>query len=255
MPGRVLFQMDEGFRRHLIDSHQFYVGEGRSRLLSQFDDISADADAFGENFAAEKSKEFVPETDDPNDIDEQAWEESITHYGMLEGLHADVRLAIIAGMYHAWDKELREWITMQIGHWYSGAHVRSAIWKASFPQVMEFLVGIGWNVAAFPFHRSLDRCRLVTNVYKHGEGHGLEGLKNRHSDLLGGGLLDVIRDSEMAKRMVCYRNLTVNDEHLEEFSNAIVRFWTELPAQVFEEDIRSFPTWLVRAAKRDKGED
>jgi hypothetical protein len=247
--------MDEGFRRHLIENHQFYVGEGRSRLLSQFDDISADADAFAEKWASDRSHLFNPDRDDPNDIHERAWEESITHYGMLEDLHADVRLAIIAGMYHAWDKELRDWITTQIGHWRSSTNMRAEIWKASFPKLMEFLASIGWKVATLPFHESLHRCRLVVNVYKHGEGGALDALKDQHSDLLGGGLLDVIPDRDMARWMVGYRHLTVKDEHLDEFSNAIVRFWTELPAQVIEEDIRSFPKWLDRAAKRDKGEE
>ena len=224
----------------------------RKRLLSQFDDISADADAFAESFATERSQKFDPEIDNPNDIDEQAWEESITHYGMLEDLHADVRLAIIAGMYHAWDKELRHWISIQIGHWHSGSNARAEIWKATFSKLTEFLGGIGWDVAALPCHRALDRCRLVVNVYKHGEGFACDTLKNEHPDLIGGGLLGAIPDSQLAKRLVGYRHLQVKDDHVDEFSNAIIGFWTALPAQVMQEDIREFPAWFDRAARRDK---
>jgi hypothetical protein len=44
MSDYALFQMLGPFRQSLIDRHLFYVGQARKRLLSQFDDIEADAD-------------------------------------------------------------------------------------------------------------------------------------------------------------------------------------------------------------------
>jgi len=48
MSDYVLFQMWGPFRQSLIDGHLFYVGQARKRLLSQFDDIEADADRAAE---------------------------------------------------------------------------------------------------------------------------------------------------------------------------------------------------------------
>lgn len=252
MVGYTLFHMDSGYRQHLIDKHLFYVNQGRSRLLTQFEDVSAEADAFAENWASERSHLFDPDRDDPNDLDERAWEESITYYGMLEDLHADVRLAIIVGMYHGWDKELRDWIVKQIQHWHSGTNVRAEIWRASFHKLAEFLSCLGWAVDDLGCYRGLDRCRLVVNVYKHGEGQALENLKDHHSDLLASGLLDATPNKELAKRLLGYRHLKVTDNHLVEFSDAIVDFWAAMPEMISEDDFRSWPDWIQKAVARDK---
>lgn len=252
MVSHTLFHMDPGYRQHLIEKHRFYVNEGRSRLLTQFDDVSAEADAFAEKWASERSHLFDPERDDPSDLDERAWEESITFYGMLDDLHADVRLAIIAGMYHGWDKDLRDWIVAQIRHWHSGKDVPAEIWRVNFARLMEFLSCFGWAVDDLPCHRGLNRCRLVVNVYKHGEGPALESLKNHHSDLLAGGLLDATPNRELAKRLLGYRHLKVTDGHLVEFSDAIVDFWAAMPEMISEDDFRSWPDWIQKAVARDK---
>ena len=252
MVGYTLFHMDPGYREYLIEKHHFFVNESRARLLTQFDDVSAEADAFAERWATEHSHLFDPESDDPDDLEERAWEESIGFYGMLDDLHAEVRLAIIAGMFHGWDKDLRDWIVTQIRHWHSGKGVPAEIWKASFPRLMEFLSCFGWDVDVLPCHRGLDRCRLVVNVYKHGEGQALESLKDHHSDLIAADLLNATSNRSLAQRILGYRQLKVTDSHLDEFSNAIVDFWAAMPVTITEDSFRNWPSWLKKAVAQDK---
>jgi hypothetical protein len=92
----------------------------------------------------------------------------------------------------------------------------------------------------------------VVNVYKHGEGQALESLKKDHSDLMAGGLLDATPNKELAKRLLGYRHLKMTDNHLVEFSDAIVDFWAAMPEMISEDDFRSWPDWIQKAVARDK---
>lgn len=57
----VLFQMWEPFRQSLIAGHLFYVEQARKRLLSQFDDIDAEADRAAADWLQNNSHRFDPD--------------------------------------------------------------------------------------------------------------------------------------------------------------------------------------------------
>ncbi len=56
MSGYVLFQMWEPFRQSLIKGHLFFVEQARKRLLSQFNDIEADADRAAEEWLEQSGR-------------------------------------------------------------------------------------------------------------------------------------------------------------------------------------------------------
>jgi hypothetical protein len=62
MSGYVMFYMWEPFRQSLIKGHLFHVEQARKRLLSQFDNIEADADRAAEEWL--DSQYFDPDRDD-----------------------------------------------------------------------------------------------------------------------------------------------------------------------------------------------
>ena len=252
MVDRVLFQMWEPFRRHLIVSHQFYVAEAKRRLLDQFteDNMKADADKFAEEWLASTAHYFDPDRDDPNSHYEQAWDESVTFFGRLEDLRNTTRLSIVAGMYHELEKQLRDWIGRDFGELGLGKHAHSAIWRAVIADIYGFLECWQWPVRTKPFHSDLHLCHLVVNVYKHGAGSSFEELKALAPDLVGktedlpGFFLSALD----------YTNLTVSDVHLDRFSDAIVAFWQDAPENTFASQITSLPKWLEKAIEKDKAE-
>jgi len=46
--------------------------------------------------------------------------------------------------------------------------------------------------------------------------------------------------------------LKMTDNHLVEFSDAIVDFWAAMPEMISEDDFRSWPDWIQKAVARDK---
>ncbi|MCA9501157.1 MAG: hypothetical protein KC588_18340, partial [Nitrospira sp.] len=221
----IFLHMWEPFRQQLISNHKFYVEQAQKRLLSQFEDISGEADKYAEEWLSRASQWFDPDRHDPDDFQVQAYDESIDFYGLLTDMHNQTRLSVIAGMYHEWDKQLRDWISgILINHCMGGRETKTAIWKATFDQILDLLKCFDWQVREQPYFAQIDACRLVVNAYKHGLGDSLIKLKRKYpqflKDILGGGL-----PADELDPFLDYTHLKVVDEDLATFSNAIIAFW------------------------------
>jgi len=254
MTNFVLFQMWEPFRQDLIKKHTFYVDQARKRLLSQFEDIEGEADAFADKFLDEIGQSFNPDVHDPGDFYELAHDMAIEHYELLGDMRDTTRLSVITGMFHEWEKQLRDWLVAEIRHWHRGDELKSKIWRANFDQIMELLELLEWKIKSQPFYESLDRCRLVANVYKHGEGGAFNRLKAEYKEFIIP-MFDGLLDDEDNLEFVDYSFLDVSDDHLEEFSHAIVSFWENVPEKLIGNDDLKVPDWFNKALIKDQNDN
>src|SRR5262245_51319463 len=78
-----IFLMWERFRQSLIKGLLCYVEQVRKRLLSQYDDISAEADKAAEEWLENHRHRFDPDRHDPADFHEAAYDASIEFYSLL----------------------------------------------------------------------------------------------------------------------------------------------------------------------------
>jgi len=248
-PDRVLVQMWGPFREQLIANHQFYVAEAKKRLLAQFDEetMKADADRYAEEWLA--GIPFDPDRDDPAGAYEQAWEENISFYQSLAELRDNTRLSIIAGMYHEWEKQLRDWLGREMGHHGLGEHTHTAIWRVVIGDIFDFLEFWQWPIRDRLFYTDLNICHLIVNVYKHGNGNSFKELKDKAPELVGAneGLPGFFLSA------LDYTNLEIGDAQLDRFSNAIISFWRDVPENVFFSQLSGEPNWLKNAIIKDRG--
>ncbi|MFC3110870.1 hypothetical protein ACFQAT_28455 [Undibacterium arcticum] len=249
MSGYVLFQMWEPFRQLLIEGHQFYVDQARRRLLSQFDDIESEADKAAADWLERNSHRFDPDRYDPGAFCEAAQEEGIAHYQLLNDMRDNTRLSVVAGMFHEWDKQLRDWMTREILHWHSGADVRAKIWSQNFGSLADLLACLGWDIRSRPYYRTLDACRLVVNVYKHGEGGSFQDLKRCYPEYIDNPLKGFDDPLDMDFRD--HRDLKVTEEQIQGFSAAIVAFWNDVPPKIVDDPVGELPEWFEKAWLKD----
>jgi hypothetical protein len=250
MSDYALFQMWGPFRQSLIDGHLFYVDQARKRLLSQFDDIESEAERAIEEWLERSSDNFDPDRHDPADICEAANDIGIEFYGLLSDMRDQTRLSVVAGMFHEWDKQLRDWLMREIRHWHRGDNVASKVWSADFGQIADLLECLGWKVRSAHYFRTLDACRLVVNVYKHGEGKSLVDLKQDYADYLDDpfhGAAGIIPAVEYCN----HTHLKVSDEQFQAFSDAIVAFWRGVPENVLSSQTTDVPGWFEKAILND----
>jgi hypothetical protein len=248
MSDYVLFQLSREFRQSLIDGHLFYVRQARRRLLSQFDDIEADADRAAEERLEQLSHHFDSDQDDPGDFYEAAHEAGIEFYGLLCDMREQTCLSVVAGIFHEWEKQLRDWIAREIQHWHRGDNATLAVWSANFDEIVDLLESLGWKVRSADYFRTLDGCRRVVNVYKHGKGNALAKLKENYPEYLD----DPFRGSGRAlpgTKYLNHKHLKVSEEQFQAFSDAIVAFWRDVPQNVFASQVTDVPDWFGKAIK------
>lgn len=247
----VLFQMWEPFRQSLIKGHLFYVEQARKRLLSQFDGIEADADQAAEEWLEQSGQHFDPDRHDPGDFYEAANDVGIEFYGLLSDMREQTRLSVVAGMFHEWDKQLRDWLAREIQHWHRGGNTTLKVWSADFGQIADLLESLGWNIRITDYFRVLDACRLVVNVYKHGEGKSLDELKSSFPEYID----DPFDGSGGTFSGTNYRDhthLKVSDEQFQAFSDAILAFWRDVPENIFDSQTTVVPDWFGKAIMKDR---
>ncbi|GAA5013104.1 hypothetical protein GCM10025794_01360 [Massilia kyonggiensis] len=234
----------------LIERHKFYVEQARKRLLSQFSNIESEADKAAAEWLKRAGSRFDPDNDDPASFYETAHDEGVAFYQLLADMRDSVRLSVVAGMFHEWDKQLRDWIVREIQHWHHGEEVRAKIWSQDFGGLADLFACLGWDIRSQPFFATLDACRLVVNVYKHGDGNSFRDLKQRHPEYLEDPFKG-FGDDALGMGFVDYTNLKVTDDHINEFSAAIVAFWENVPDNIHDDPVGDLPKWFEKAWLRD----
>lgn len=254
MADRVLFNMYSGFRDQLIEKHKFFVQQARFRLLDQFTDeaISEEADRTAEESWERRGQYFDPDRHDPGDFAEAANDDGIWRYQLLTEMRDSVRLSIVAGFFHEWEKNLRQWLVDEVRHWHHGDVTKQSIWMKNIVDLFELLESFGWSLRDSAFFPDLDACRLVVNVHKHGDGPSLTELANSYPQFLEHPLAAMRGEIGEMWFSPSYENLKVTDENLEAFSAAILQFWRDVPENIFDSQITDPPSWLIKAIEKDR---
>lgn len=251
MHNRVLFHMWGPFRESLIKRHLFYFEQAQNRLLAQFEDMEVESDRAAEKWLEQNGSQFDPDRHDSGDFYEWANDASIEFYGLLSDMRDQTRLSVVAGMFHEWDKQLRDWLAREIQRWHYGENVKNQIWSVNFGQLIELLESFGWNVSDKEYFHPLDACRLVVNVHKHGDGKSLDDLKNCYSEYFEKTYLES-RLGILDLRYLDYTHLDVSDEQIRLFSNTIENFWRDVPENVLASQVTSFPGWFEKSMNKDR---
>lgn len=219
----------DGARRHYLALHDFYVEQMRSRILSQFDDLEGQARRFTDETYERLGQAPGREDVDMADIAEVAYGEGIAHYQALSDLRKQVLLGGLAGMFHQWDKTVREHLERELRRDFDGHQIERVIWKATFADLLGTFVQFGWPVTSQPFYLVLDALQLVVNVYKHGKGRSLTQLADRYGEYV----LDSLHASMPKRIELDHERLTVTDAQFAGFAEAIRDFWKEMPEQLY----------------------
>lgn len=222
-----------GARGHIIELHGFYVEQIKSRILRQFDDLEAEADKHGQATHERIGARFGYGNVDEADVAEAAYDELIAHFLALTDLRKQVLLGGLAGMFHQWDKTLREHLERELAHYFDRAKIEKEVWRVPTAELMDVFEQFGWAVKSLPLYAKIDALQLVVNVYKHGKGRSLTELHSKYPEHV----VDPIA-AHMPKGFevgLDHEWLTVTDKHFDQFAYAIAEFWSAMPERVFLE--------------------
>lgn len=103
------------------------------------------------------------------------------------------------------------------------------VWWADFPRIMELIGSLGWPVQGQGYLAVLNRCRCVVNVFKHGDGKSLAELKRDFPKYLIDNINPKFGLPATEIEWLNHSHLQVTDAQVQEFSEAIIEFWTSVP--------------------------
>jgi len=245
---RTLLNIWSRWRERLIHELDFYMEQAEKRILSQFNNINDEAEAYANDKYTELAETSRPEMYDMGDLAEAAWEEGIEYYEMLDDLRNRTFLSVAAGMYHEWDKQLREWLHRELAHSSNMDHLGPKIWSVNIDEIFRLFGLWGWDAPSEEYFQKIDACRLIVNVYKHGPGASLENLKESYSHYLRIGLPDANEDAWL--KFADHSHLSVTREHLLEFHAAFRAFWLSVPENIWWSDELQIPDWFHKAVAK-----
>ncbi|MBX3140316.1 MAG: hypothetical protein KF875_06180 [Trueperaceae bacterium] len=239
-----VFFLGEDQRSLRIEEQEFYYDQARKRLLSQFDSIGDEATAAGQEWLDRPAPWFDPDVHDPASSYEQAYEAEIDHYLMLFNLQNQTRLSVVSGFFHEWEKNVKEWMSSEVGYWCREPAAIAAIWKLQVRATLQLLGNFGLVIPDADHIVRLDACRLVVNVYKHGAGPSLLELATKYPDYLNREFASNA-ESDLSLQSMAYRDLRIDDEQVEAFSDAVITFWKELPERRYASEVDEWPKWFT----------
>lgn len=199
------FHLSDWRRNILIQEQLFYVDQAKKRLFSQFIDIHQEAEDVTNNWLVENENKFNPDQHNGADFLAEAADIGNHFYMLLDDMRKRTILSVVAGMYHEWDKQLREWIIM-----HSNCD-EEKVWNCKISKLFNLFEELDFKIKETSCYSVLDACRLVVNVYKHGQGPAFDTLCGDYPKYLNVNMLEI------------------TPEHVDEFSDAIVSFWREVP--------------------------
>lgn len=239
------FEMWEPFRQSLIDAHHFYFKQAKQRLLSQFNHIEEEAEKVAIDYLEQNNQYFDPDIHDVADFYEKANNLDIEFYTLLSEMRDQTYLSVVAGMYHQWDKQFRQWLVYEANHWCKHNKIKKEIWKVDIGKLFSLMQSFGWDIESRSYFKVIEGCRLVVNVYKHGEGSSLDKLRTDYPKYLKNGFnISSHQNNSSDKRYLNYTDLKVNDEQIQELSDAILAFWNDVPEKLLKQENPNLPDWF-----------
>lgn len=237
-----LLEMFNQERNYIISSHEFYVSQAEKRILSQFNNLDDEIEQIADEIYEKSGEFFNPDYDDPADFAEAAYERAQDHLIMLYEMRSQILLGLIAGMFHQFDKTLREWLERESKFW-AGDLVKEKYWSLDIGKLYQLFENFGWSVTQEPWFKSLDACRLIVNVYKHGKGKALLELRKNHPEYFYG-----FDDKQVSHgEWFDHNSIIVGDDQFKEMSESIISFWKEIPERILNTEQVTAPQWLQDA--------
>jgi hypothetical protein len=218
---KLQLHMWHGTRSRFLGRHDFYVEQIKERVFPPFRDIEAQAQAYGE----EAYKSLCSGTYDEN-VDAADLAES--------DLKKQVLLGGLAGLYHQWDKDLRDFLEHELRHDLKADAAVKHSWHPDIGGIFDALKDFGWDCTAEPFYQKIDACRLIVNAYKHGKGKSLNDLAKRFPEYLP----DPIPQTSplfMGNEFLDPERLDVSEAQFEKLAAALRQFWERFPERSFLE--------------------
>jgi hypothetical protein len=215
-------------RAHILKRHDFYVGQIKARVLSNFVDIEGEARRF-----AEAEYERLGSIRGEDGDQSEALDRAQSLGEQLDDLRKQMLLGALAGCFHQWDKELREFLERELACTVKKEVARRYAWDQKPETVFDLLKEFGWDCRAGVFFPQIDACRLIVNVYKHGKGPSLERLAACYPVYVDVPKSRLGLRNSLVPKFLDHEWMEITDIQFDEIAYALRQFWECFPERLY----------------------
>ena len=220
--------LSRGQRQLILEKHDFYLEQIKARVLGPLRDIAGESNRLTDEEYDRLGALPGDGTRSLEEIAEEAMDRGQALYGLLSDLRKQMLLGALAGLYHQWDKELRDFVEREIAH-DLGRERTKYVWSMNLDQIFELLARFGWVCRSCPFVPRIEACGLIVNVYKHGKGWSLKVLGKRFPEYLDNGFTP----PPVASDFVDHEWLSLSEEQIGQIGGALRSFWETFPERLY----------------------
>ncbi|MDE0335404.1 MAG: hypothetical protein OXI64_10635 [Defluviicoccus sp.] len=217
-------------RDHLLARHDFYMEQVKARVLRSFDNMEEEAEQIDDELY-ERLAAFDSEGGDMTARAEIARHDGMEFFLLLCHMKTQTTLGALASLYHQWEKDFRGFMQrQQILVRNNGNEEKDYFWHCETRELFDALESFGWSIRESKIYQSLESCRLIVNVYKHGKGPSLESLIEYFPQYLKGRLSGSAESSLLGSSR--HEDLAVTEEQFDQIGEGIRQFWRDFPSRL-----------------------
>jgi len=221
-------------RRYFKSEISSYVDIYFEKLLPVFRNIEDDADKYASEFYENfMSQPAYDDSVDPASIADKSLDIGIEHYSYLKLGKYHLTATWHAMLYQLWEQQLRSFLFREI------SHVRKIDFKGfckDFGEIKDELKFHNVDIKSFSCWGKIDELRELCNVIKHGDGRALNRLREINPSLFKKGSVIAVDLVELYKTSLLEETLNVNEITLEDYRDALLSFWDEIPERNYSDD-------------------
>lgn len=239
--------MPDWKRRQVQARNRFFVEQIETRFLPlvSASEIEKEAIEF-EKTALSDAAVFASTQEFGEEHTQEAFNLGLTHWELLKAMQSNLLFSVITTIFHEWEKQLRLWLTEEVSRWCRQESLNKRLWEATFSEILSLLQVMGIDVRSKDYFADLNACRLIVNVFKHGNGSSFEELCKKYPNFLrsnaGMSSADLYYLNMMDRRD--YTQLEIRSDDLLKFSSAIEDFWASIPDEILDVELERVPKWF-----------
>lgn len=228
----MVYQLDmtHDMKRLIFKGHDFYVAQIKQRVVAQFQDMEGEANRYAQAEYERLGSRRGSDDGDMASIAEDAYGNAVEYYQLLAHLRQSVIISALASLYYQWEKQLRDFIQMELSHEISRDNAVKIAWSRDIANVFDLLRYLGWDVRSESFFPLMDACRLVVNVFKHGQGNSLTELYSLYPEYVPDPLARA--DTPNRATDVHHEWLSLTEDQFTQIADGLRAFWKKFPERL-----------------------
>ncbi|MDF1616129.1 hypothetical protein [Petrocella sp. FN5] len=228
--------LDNRIRKTLTEPFETFAKTYVEKVIPIFSSLEEESQAIADEKYNSLGRYFNPESDDPSDYAEMAWEAGLEHYESMSLMQYNMRLMWISTLYQFWEQQVRKFVFEEVTRTHTFIDKKGneisfdSFFSRGIDDIKDEFKEFGQDLEKLSSWSKIEELRLLANVIKHGNGWSATRLKQLRSDFFDSGIIstDLL---DLYKTTLGERVLNIEDCEYKIYCDAIIQFWNDLPVE------------------------